>query len=268
MDIEKNIEKDINNLECKINNKDKINKKNFIIRSILKLGLSIDYALPYILSVLIIFNTHSNKPFVIDEVKSKASIETIDTSRGEHIEIKSYTKKYDRELLEHSTKWFVNEEGLYERHVTTYNLKNNINLYNLESIFSYTKEELDNILTSKKSTITKYRLDEEDSVYNDDVIVVINHYESNTDYIYRSETDKENFYNTAVFIIMILLTGYNLSNLKYLITKDYIKDKINGYRIKYKKIDINELDNLRKILEIKKNNLNMINDNLEYKLRK
>lgn len=267
MDIERNIKCDIDALEYKINNRDIINRRNFIIRGILKLGLTFDYVFPYILSTLIIFNVKSNKPFVIDEIQSYAKVKTIDSSLGVHREIKSYTEKFDDEVLEYSTGWFVNEDGLYERHVTKYKLNGEIDLNDLDSIFSMNKDDLDNLFSYKNSVVTKYSLDDDDYLYNDDVIVVVNHYKSNDDYIYRLETDKENWVYSFGWLISILMWGYNFSNWKYILVKSYVKDKINGYTIKYRKIDIKELDNLEKLLSVKKNNLDMLNNSNEYTLK-
>lgn len=267
MDIESVIKNDIDDLEYKINNKDRVNRCNFLMRCILKLGLSFDYVFPYILSALIIFNIKDNKPFVIDEVKANANIKTIDSSLGVHREIKSYTEKFDDEVLEYSTGWFVNEDGLYERRVTKYKLNSDILLNDLDSIFSMSKDDLDNLLSSKNSVVVKYSLDDDDYLYNDDVIVVVNHYKSSDDFIYRLETEKENYSYSFAWLFAVLIWGYNISNWKYILIKSYVKDKINGYSVKYKKIDVKELDNLEKILDVKKNNLDMFNDSVEYKLK-
>lgn len=267
MNVERVIKSDIDVLEYKINNYDVVNRRNFIMRSILKLGLTLDYVFPYILSALIVFNVKSNKPFVIDEIKANARVKTIDSSLGVHREIKSYTEKFDDEVLEYSTGWFVNEDGLYERHVTKYKLNGDIDLNDLDSIFSMDKVDLDNLFSSKESVVVKYSLDDDDYLYNDDVIVVVNHYESSDDYIYRLETDKDNWFYSISWIGIVLIWGYNFSNWKYILIKSYVKDKINGYTIMYKKIDVNELDNLRKLLEVKKCNLDMLNDNNVYKLK-
>lgn len=267
MDIERVIKNDIDGLEYKINNKDSVNKRNFLMRCILKLGLSFDYVFPYILSALIIFNIKDNKPFVIDEVSATANIKTIDTSLGFHREIKSYTEKFDDEVLEYSTGWFVNEDGLYERHVTKYKLNSDILLNDLDSTLSMSKDELDNLLSSEDSVVVKSSLDYDDYLYNDDVIVVVNHFKSSDDSIYRLETDKENYLYSIAWLVSVLIWGFNFSNWKYILIKNYVKDKINGYSIKYKKIDIKELDNLEKLLDVKKNNLDMLNDSNEYKLK-
>ena len=140
---------DTRQLENKIEHRRLYNIRNAIVRALLKSGISIDYALPFILEAIIIGHSQTakgNAPFKVDDITEKAGIETIDTSNGTHIEHLSYDFSYDDEILEHSTGWIVNDRGLYQRTVTSYRLNDAIDLSDIETVFSMSKEEIESVL--------------------------------------------------------------------------------------------------------------------------
>ena len=167
---------DVNKLQNKIEHRNLYNVRNFVVQALLKSGIAIDYALPFILAAIIFANSQTakgNTPFRINEITEKAGIETMDTSNGIHIEHISYDFNYDDELIEYTTGWIVNDKGLYERTVTSYRLSDEIDLDDTEKILSMSKEELEQLLViTNVKTIKKNTLDAEDSIYNDDAIIV------------------------------------------------------------------------------------------------
>lgn len=277
----KKLTNDVNRLQNKIEHRKLYNIRNVVVRSLLKSGIAIDYALPFILAAIIIANSQASKgnaPFHIDEVTEKAGIETIDTSNGIHLEHISYDFSYDDELIEHSTGWIINEKGLYERTVTSYRLNDEINLEDTEKIFSMTKEEVDqaliitNVRTIKKNTLTP-----EDSIYNSDAIIVINHSESEEETFTRLETTSENVWHSIWYIVLALCWGNNVRNLEKLFVKTYIRDRLREYEPSFRKINKEELETMRKILKVKQENLAMLNseaknigekDGYSYRLRR
>ena len=143
-ELMKKLTKDANRLQNKIEHRKLYNIRNAVVRSLIKSGIAVDYALPFIIVAMIIANAQTSKgnaPFRVDEIVEKAGIETIDTSSGIHLEHLSYDFDYDDELIEYSTGWIVNEQGLYERTVTSYRLNDDIDL---EKIFvkTYMRDKL------------------------------------------------------------------------------------------------------------------------------
>lgn len=277
----KKLNKDVDRLQNMIEHRKFYNICNFVIRALLKSGIAIDYALPFIVSALIIINIYAEKgnvPFRIDEVMKKANIETIDISSGIHIEHLSYDFDYDNELIEYSTGWFKNDNGLYERTVTSYKISDEIDLEDTENIMKMSKEELEKILKINNiSTIKKDVLTEEDSIYNIEAIIVTNHFESENYIMNRPETSGENVLNSLLYIITVLFSGSIIMGLERILVKTYIRDKLKEYQISFRHINKNELERMRKILKVKQENLAMlINeetniDNIDgysYKLRK
>lgn len=254
---------DVNRLQNKIEHRNLYNVRNFVIKALLKSGIAIDYALPFILAAIIIANSQASKgdaPFRIDEITEKAGIETIDTSSGIHLEHISYDFSYDDELIEHSTGWIINDKGLYERTVTSYRLNDEINLEDTEKIMSMTKEEVDqalvitNVRTIKKNTLTP-----EDSIYNSDAIIVINHSESEEETFTRLETTSENVWHSIWYIVLALCWGNNFRNIEKLFVRTYIRDRLREYEPLFRQINKEELETMRKILKVKQENLAMIN---------
>lgn len=277
----KKLTNDVNRLQNKIEKRKLYNIRNIVVRALLKSGIAVDYALPFILAAIIIANSQASKgnaPFHIDEITEKAGIETIDTSNGIHLEHISYDFSYDDELIEHSTGWIINEKGLYERTVTSYRLNDEINLEDTEKIMSMTKEEVDqaliitNVRTIKKNTLTP-----EDSIYSSDAIIVINHSESEEETFTRLETTSENVWHSIWYIVLALCWGNNVRNLEKLFVKTYIRDRLREYEPSFRKINKEELETMRKILKVKQENLAMINgeaknigeeDGYSYRLRR
>lgn len=253
---------DVNKLQNKIEYKNLYNIRNFVVRGLLKSGIAIDYALPFILASLIFFNSGielGNIPFEKNIVTEKASIETIDTSSGIHLEHISYDFSYDNELIEHSTGWIINDKGLYERTVTSYRLSDEINLDDTEKIMSMTKEEIEKILIiTNIETIKKNTLSPEDKIYSSDAIIVVNHFKSEEKTFTRLETTGENVLSSISYIILILCWGNSIRVLEKLFVKTYARDKLRKYEVSFRKIDKEELENIKKILKLKQENLIML----------
>ena len=278
-ELMKKLTKDANRLQNKIEHRKLYNIRNAVVRSLIKSGIAVDYALPFIIVAMIIANAQTSKgnaPFRVDEIVEKAGIETIDTSNGIHLEHLSYDFDYDDELIEYSTGWIVNEQGLYERTVTSYRLNDDIDLENKEKILEMTKDDIDNALViTDIKTVKKNALNPEDQIYNSDAIIVIDHSESEEETITRLETKSENFWHSLWYIVLVLSYGNNVRLLEKIFVKTYMRDKLREYEPSFRKINKEELDTMKKILKMKQENLSMLNndnnssiDGYSYKLRR
>lgn len=278
-ELMKKLTKDANRLQNKIEHRKLYNIRNAVVRLLIKSGIAVDYALPFIIVAMIIANAQTSKgnaPFRVDEIVEKAGIETIDTSSGIHLEHLSYDFDYDDELIEYSTGWIVNEQGLYERTVTSYRLNDDIDLENKEKILEMTKDDIDNALViTDIKTVKKNALNPEDQIYNSDAIIVIDHSESEEETITRLETKSENFWHSLWYIVLVLSYGNNVRLLEKIFVKTYMRDKLREYEPSFRKINKEELDTMKKILKMKQENLSMLNndnnssiDGYSYKLRR
>lgn len=260
----KKLSKDVKSLENKIEHKTIYNARNIVAKALLKSGIAIDYALPFIFTSIIITQPYSakgNAPFHADEITVKAGIETIDTSNGNHLEHVSYDFSYNDELIEYSTGWIINDKGLYERTVTSYRISNEIDLSDTDKILSMSKEEIENILAiTNIQTIKKQTLTPEDQMYDQDALIVVNHSVSDDEFITRKETLSENIWNSICFIVLVLFWGNNVRMLEKFFVKTYIRDKLSEYEPLFRLIKKEDLETMRKVLEVKKQNLIMIDD--------
>lgn len=280
-DLLNQLTRDINKLQNKIDHRRLYNLRNYVVRLLIKSGIVLDYALPFILTAIIIANAQASKgnaPFRIDEITENSKIETIDTSSGIHIEKVSYDYYYDEELIEYSTGWIINDNGLYERTVTSYRISDVIDLSDTKKVLSMSKEEIDNSLViTNIETIQKNTLDDEDNIYDSDAIIVINHSMSQDDFILRKETVGENILQSIFYIVLVFISGIGLTFLGKIFLKTRIKDNLKRYESAFKEIKDDDLDIMKKILQLKQENLLLLSDtennelgekNYSYKLRK
>lgn len=269
--------KEVEELQKIIKYREVYNVRNFFMSCLIKSGIAFDQVLPFIITGWLVASLNSssgNTPFMVDDSVRRVYVKTIDTSSGVHLKHFSYDISYDDELIEYSTGWNINENGLFERTVTSYRISKELDLSDVDSILSMTKEELEDVLViTNIKTIRKNAIDPDDEIYMDDAIIIVNHY----DYIDRSigikESEIENITKTILYIIQSLCLGYAYKKGCSVVIKTSFSDKLRRYKLKYKIISEDELESLYKILEVKKRNLDMINgsdkkDNNYCRLRK
>ena len=256
---------EINQLENKIEHRKFYSVRNFVVKSLIRSGIAIDYALPYILATILVFQyqvLRGNIPFRYDDIKVRTGIETIDTSTGIHLEHISEDFDYDYVILEHSTGWSINDDGLYERVVTSYRMNFEIDLSNIKNVLFMSKDEIDNIFeVFDVQTINKTNLNYEDSVYNEEAIILISQVYSNDNVITRKESLGENIFNSLAFLLGVFLLGSCFKNIAKCFIKIDIRDRLKVYESLFNEINLQELE---KILEIKKQNLALITSSDDY----
>jgi len=253
------------NLEKKIRLRETSTIKDFSLKLLVKSGIALDYALPYILATILALNISGfkqNLPFVKDDVKEYAQLETIDTSSGIHIKKTNYDDTYSNEFLEYSTGWKINEDGLYEREITSYKLSDEIDLTDTNKILSMSKEEIENILEIKDIKKIKVSfLGPEDYMYNSDSLIVVNNSKSEEEFIYRNETAGENILNSIYYIIVTIGWRFILMDIKRIIFKNRFKDNLGYYKETLNPINTEDLEKFKEVLKLKEENLKMLDEN-------
>ena len=266
-DLLKVLKYDIKDLEDKIDNPKKSRLKNSLVSFLLKMGIVVDYSLPFILVSFLIFNSFKsfgNLPFSKNKIKDFSNVEKISSSTGLEIEKKSYTKEY-KNCLQHTTGWIINELGLYERIVTTYKIDDKIDLNNTSKILAMSKEEIEAAFTIINiEVIEKNSLNVDDELYTEDMLIVIAGYEDKNDYIYRDENNLENVIITILYLAFVMEFGYMISLVNRLFIKRNLRDKCKDLQEKFRPINKKELKELKMMLELKKENLELLsNDELK-----
>jgi len=271
------LKKDIKKYEKKLKIRPLYNTGSITIKTILKYGIIVDYALPYIASGLILAYAGNkfldNLPFHKDVVLRRMNIETIDSSYGYHSEKETIDDiKYEKRI-EYSTAWSINEDGMYTRTVTHFKLNHNIDLSRLDLIFSLSDDDLRKFFrVDKVEEITKEYLEAEDYIYSEDALFVVNNYKSDELY-QRYENDDENASLSMIYLAMVLLTGYGYSVVSHMYIKTPIRNKLKQLDSYIQPIEKNDIEVIKNIIELKKQNLSLFeennnDDNKEFQLRR
>lgn len=271
------LKKDIKKYEKKLKLRPLYNTGSIAIKTILKYGIFVDYALPYIASGFILAYAGNkfldNLPFHKDIVLRRMNIETIDSSFGYHSEKETIDDiKYEKRI-EYSTAWSINEDGMYTRTVTHFKLNHNIDLSRLDLIFSLSDDDLRKLFrVDKVEEITKEYLEAEDYIYSEDALFVVNNYKSDELY-QRYENDDENASLSMIYLAMVLLTGYGYSVVSHMYIKTPIRNKLKQLDSYVQPIEKNDIEVIKNIIELKKQNLSLFeennnDDNKEFQLRR
>ncbi len=258
-----------NDLKKRIENRKLYNVRNFVISSLIHSGIIIDYALPFIVSGFIIGNyqeAKGNAPFIYDDVVQEANIKSVDFSSGKHIQLSSYDYKYDDRKIEYSTSWVIDDDGFYQRTLTSYRISDDININDLDKLLSMSKEEIDNaLIMTNIETIKKSKLDHDDYLYDEDALIVTNHYKSNFESITRPESFGENLSHTLLFLILVFFTGTTLNKVGKIIIKNQIKDYLKTLLPLYEPITNEKVKEMIKLLKLKDQNLELMTSDIEQK---
>ena len=258
--IEK-LTKNVKKIQDKIEFKNLYNIRNIVVRLLLKSGICIDFALPFITALIVILNISSVKddlPFHIDEITVDANIETIDASNDGILD----NSFYDGEIVEYLTEWTMNDGGIYERVVTSYKLDDKLSSSDKSKVINMSKDELDKMFTvSNVKTINKDTLSDYYYLLDDSNTVIIIDHLKEKETITRLETKTENFVNSLNFLCLLVAIGNVIAVLKKLTLKDAIKNKLSEYDSYFKFIRKSELETMKKILQLRQENLMMLNDN-------
>ena len=267
--ILKDFSKDIDNLQFKIEHYKLYNIYTFFVRLLLKNGIMISKGFPFILSSVIVLNSSTyknNKIFKRDIVQKPGYIQTIDMTNGNHEENVCVEKGKNK--IEYSNGWTINNQGLYERIVVSFKVNNRVDLENLDDILNMPEDKLRELLTVKEvKTVIRKELSEEDKIYNDDTIIVTQYIKSKDVEVLRKETGKENFEHSMMYILSVWLFTIWFKKVKKFLIKTVVEDKLGDNLAMHQYVYEVELDDLKKILEVKKDNLMLLQNESQDKDR-
>lgn len=259
-----NLENEINELEYQINNKDKVNKKRNFIKN-LKISKKIFTATaPYILTAGLTIGLASlchSTPFIQDgKYINPYQKKEMDNKGNIYYEEQEYDYKSDNELYYYS-KWRKDDKDFYSRDIKIFkiddesidkitkllesdNLDENLKL---EDILGLPKEEK----KERKNNLTKEEINEEPFIKS-----II--YDRNEDrLIYYKETVKTNVFST----IFVLFCAIEYQIVPFKIRRKLglnMYDDIEKIKDDYKPLNNKKIKQLRKTLEIKKENYKIL----------
>lgn len=256
--------KEYQDLKEKVKNRESYNKKMKKYRNLLKLGIKLNLWFPYIISTIYFthqFQKEGNLPFIFDQIKEYANVKTIDTSNNRHLEYVSYDENYDDELIQYSTKWVKDDNDLFTRNIITYRIDNNLDLNDTKKILSMSKDELESlVIITNVETIKKDKLDNDDIMFNENIIYITNHKKSK-EFITRKENIGENIAISICYLICIIDVGAIASVAYQKLTNNKLENYLKNKEYSCKNTDVNEINELRQLLKIKEENLKLLDEN-------
>ena len=259
------LRKDVKDIENKINNKNLYNLKCKIMKFLIKNGIMIDYAIPFIVGGTILFNVmHLGNitPFITDKVNVKAKVETINTSTGIYKEKFSFDNDYDNSIkFQHSTGWKINSDNLYERILTTYKINDFLKIKSNEELLSLTKEEIEDMfIITNVEKIKKTVLEPDDYLYVDDMLFITTAFKNNQKTKIKNESLDANMIYTMAYLTVTFLIGLGIIKLQEKSINKCLRTKLKNLESQYKPITNKEIEFLNKIIEVKKENLILLDE--------
>lgn len=263
------LKKEVSDTQNYINEKENFTFKQYLMSLLVKSGIGLKYAFPFLVGACIsIYVNHNylNNTLGIDRLRVNSSKMTTMTSTGLVLEKKSYDNNYNDNTIKHSTGWNIDSNGLYVRIETTYDIENEERYMDLDVIKTMTKEYLDSIFNkSNIEVIKKKNLSQEDYIYNKEMLIFNYSYVDTEDYIYRDETARENFYNS----LNIVFFAFVIDGITRLVISKSIDNKVTkkleDLKIKYKILSSDEYSEMLRILNLKKDNLKLIEEDTKVK---
>ena len=236
--LEKDIIKDINRNKKIIKYHQLYSIKSLIIKLLLKSGILLDYAYPYILSILIMLNVgfyKNHKPFDYDPAKKITTENIYDSNNNTEINFDNNII-YDNDYLIYRTPWEL-VDGKYISKETTFVL--NQNEQNKSILPSLLKMDYDEIksLFEIKSIKTIYK---NNSNSDDALVTVIVHDET-----LSPKTVREIDAYSTLYVILVL-GGFMNNNLskEQLEIKERLERIINIFTYRYIKAGTKSKKNL------------------------
>lgn len=237
---------------------------------LLRLGVNAVRILPFLVTGSIFlsgFTLLNHSPFILDENIVYANELMTYYSNNYQTDVVSFDKNFNTSL-KHTTKWEKVAENLYERKVTSYYISEE-EIINEQYILSLSKEELDRLYKIiNVETIIKDEISNEEKIYNENMTVLgINKGKSKSDYRAEEQNAVINiFCDFLPFLFLSITSGSFFLSITSDKQKEIYEILINRL---YKKSSIfygNKHDEMNKILELRKNNLELLEeDNISLK---
>ena len=255
----KSLTKEVKDMENMIKNAKLSKLKKQFKKRLIKSSIVLNHVIPYALATFISYSTISAigyNPISDEKVKENTKIETFETSTGLNRKNSSKDIEYGSNSFLYTTSWKLNDNGLYERTIIVYEIDDSIDLSDTDKLLSMTKEDVEaklNIIDIK--TIQKNILNDEDKIYDEDMLIVTRSLEDKDDFKMRNETFFENILDVGFWIALTIIFG---TTIRVINKKAFKLDE--KLKTIYESILIEEIeaDTISEILKVKKHNLEMI----------
>lgn len=266
-DLIDSLTKDVLDLENVVNNYYGNKRKSKVILKLLKFGKITNKFLPYIIgSTLTSYALDAMDYSFLENnsVAEYAMVQETMLSSGDRIIKESYEKNYATAFL-YSTGWIKGQYDLYERTVYTFNF-DELATMDFYEVLKMNKEELCSMfIVTNIETIRKSNLSEDDYLYENNTVMITNVYESEENFYMRDKYWYETFLAYLVCLVWSFIMGRVIDKV---IIRNKIKNKLGVYEEKYKVIEEANIDDYKRILNLKKENLSLLGINVESEKKK
>ena len=263
------LKKDILKYEKIINNPMKYNDRNDFIQGLLAIVSASSKVLPFVLvgGVLFYLFPSHHKPFVSDSYEVNIYLVHFHSSLGFDI---SYVSS-DENLSDnfgYSTGWNLTSSGVYERCVTYYDVKD-FDMDVFSSISSLSKDELDELfLIDGFDVIDKTNLKDEDFLYGKDMLFYTDVSSNPIDSTIVKEDFWSNIFVSFLYVECVVFFGslslMGLEKSVYSVFDDWY-DSISS---RYRHIDDKDVEKIKRVLEFKRKNLELLRNDSVHRLKK
>ena len=255
----KSLTKEVKDMENMIKNAKLYKLKKQFKKRLIKSSIVLNHVIPYALASFISYGSVSAigyNPISYEKVKENTKIETFETSTGLNRKNSSKDIEYGSNSFLYTTSWKLNDNGLYERTIIVYEIDDSIDLSDTDKLLSMTKEDVEaklNIIDIK--TIQKNVLNEEDKIYDEDMLIITRSTEDEDDFKMRNETFFENILDVGFWLALTIVFGATIKVINKKFFKFDEKLKTIDESIVIEEVDVSTIS---EVLKVKKHNLEMI----------
>lgn len=257
------LNKEIQELQYKIENTSKYNLKIFPKAIAIKGLINLERISPFILSSIIclgIYHINGKKPFKKEKIIEYANIQHTITSTGYESDFISYDTKYKDNSIIYTTGWYKNEYDLFERIETTYEISD-IDLDDIYGLLNLPPEDINNILSvANIEKIQKSNLSKDDEIYQEDMIIIKDTIKDNNYSNVRDETFTEGLFQFLSYLLMSASFGVGLRKVKFMLLKENFTHRLNYLEVKYKIVTPYDIEILKNHLALKIKNLKLLEE--------
>lgn len=263
-DVLKQMQDSTKKIEKKVAACDYYKKHKAVLENVKKLTYCGELILPYILSFFLgemSLEKIGHSVFSLDKVKYYENVQETICSNGEE-NIKSSTEETFDESFYTSTAWIQDEFGNYTREEVYYNLEV-LKEYDLNELLAMSNDELKSLfpIINRKMYI-KNSLSEDDLKYDDNMIIISKCYREYNESLDTTQTVSDNIFDIFICFVVTLIWGLGISKI---VVRHNVSSKIGAFIEEIKTIN---LDEYRKLLRIRQDNLSLLEVTKNKKLMK
>ncbi len=258
----KKLKKEVKSLDLKVNHRKRYNNGIRARKALTAAGMYIALWIPTVVGAtagVAVTGALNMNLIKRDSITVSEEVGTVSTSNGYYMEERILGTEVEmKNELSYSTGWSQNAAGNYERNETVFDYSG-LDLSHPETIFAMSEEELKSKCRIIRQTkIEKSQLNGDDEIYNEDVIIVNYHYTDNDSKGEVLESDTRILLSYLIYVIVILVSTTLIRKGAKVIFKGLPSDKLKEKKESYIYITDKDIEELKELYRIKKENYDLL----------